>query len=232
MGAVRVESGDQVTRPLRADAARNRERILRAAAAVFAQRGLGATLDDVAAAADVGVATVYRRFPDKEALVTALFESAIDEIAALAITARGFENSWDALVWFLEEVLQRQCSDRGLRDVVVGTPYDRDWVSAAKQRLGVAVGALLERAQRDGYLRRDVVVADVAVLEMMISTLGSAAASVAPDLWRRYLALVLDGLAAPGSRPLPAVPADEVVFAALRTSSGAHPRTHVTPRDP
>jgi AcrR family transcriptional regulator len=217
-------SSTDATRPLRADAARNREKILRAAAAVFAQRGLVATLDDVAAAADVGVATVYRRFADKEALVTALFESAIDEIAALAVTARGFENSWDGLVWFLEEVIGRQCADRGLRDVVVGTPYDRDWVTAAKQRLGVAVGALLERAQRDGYLRRDVVVADVAVLEMMISSLGVAAARVAPDLWRRYLALILDGLAAPGSGPLPAVPADEVVFAALRTPTGVRHR--------
>ncbi len=217
-------SSARVIRPLRADAARNREKILRAAATVFAQRGLDASLDDVAAAADVGVATVYRRFADKESLVMALFESAIDEIAALAVAARGFENSWDGLVWFLEEVLQRQCSDRGLRDVVVGTPYDRDWVSAAKERLGVAVGALLDRAQRDGYLRRDVVVADIAVVEMMISSLGGAAAEVAPDLWRRYLALILDGLAAPGSGSLPAVPADEVVFAALRTPTGARHR--------
>ncbi|MGC8511292.1 MAG: TetR/AcrR family transcriptional regulator [Acidimicrobiales bacterium] len=226
---MRVESGDRVTRPLRADAARNREKILRAAGTVFAQRGLDATLDDVASAADVGVATVYRRFADKEALVTALFESAIDEIAALAVTARDYENSWDGLVWFLEEVIGRQCADRGLRDVVVGTPYDRDWVTAAKQRLGVAVAALLERAQRDGYLRRDVVVADVAVLEMMISSLGSAAAQVAPDLWRRYLALILDGLAATDSRSLPAVPADEVVFAALRTPTVVRPRSLTPP---
>ncbi len=221
---MRVESSDRVTRPLRADAARNREKILRAAATVFAQRGLDATLDDVAAAADVGVATVYRRFADKEALIMALFESAMDEIEDLAVAAGGFENSWDGLAWFLEEVLRRQCADRGLRDVAVGTPYDRDWVTAAKQRLGVAVGALLERAQRDGYLRTDVVVADVAVLEMMISSLGGAAVQVAPDLWRRYLALILDGLAAPGSEPLPALPADEVVFAALRSPTGVRHR--------
>src|ERR1700731_114153 len=109
-------------RPLRADAERNRAKILAAAAQVFAERGLEATLDEVANAAGVGVGTVYRRFPDKNALVGALFENAVDEFATLACTAITRENSWDALVWFLEQALERQCSNLGLRDVVFGSP--------------------------------------------------------------------------------------------------------------
>src|ERR1700693_2290626 len=93
---------EQQERPLRADAERNRAKILAAAALVFAERGLDATLDEVANSAGVGVATVYRRFPDKNALVGALFEKAVDEIANLAFAANTIENSWDALVWFLE----------------------------------------------------------------------------------------------------------------------------------
>jgi AcrR family transcriptional regulator len=79
-------------RRLRADAARNRERTLEAAAEVFAERGLGATLNDVAHHAGLGVGTVYRRFPNKEALIDALFENKVTEAVALATEANSHPN--------------------------------------------------------------------------------------------------------------------------------------------
>jgi len=185
---------DTKCRPLRADAVRNREKILAAAATVFARRGLDATLDEVAQEACVGVGTVYRRFPDKDTLIGALFENAVDEIATIALSAYEAENSWDGLVWFLQEALQRQCANRGLRDIVVGTPYARERMESVKCRIAPAIALLIERAQRDGYLRNDVVGADFAILEMMISSLSCMTDQVAPDLWRRYLTIVLDGL--------------------------------------
>jgi AcrR family transcriptional regulator len=207
-------------RPLRADAAKNRVKILEAAARVFAERGLNATLDEIAEAANVGVATVYRRFPDKDSLVAALFENAIDEITALALQANEIEHSWDGFVWFLEEVLQRQCDNRGLRDLIVGTPYAQEQIGAAKIRIGPAITALVERTQRDGYLRPDLVESDIAVLEMMITSLGGLTNQVAPDLWRRYFAIILDGLVVSRDRPseLPASPTEDRVVAALRAS--------------
>lgn len=222
-------TGANEARPLRADAARNRAKILEAAARVFAERGLDATLDDIADAADVGVATVYRRFPDKDALVVALFEDAIDDIAGLARRAGEFENSWDGFVWFLEEVLQRQCDNRGLRDVFVGSPYAQEKVSAAKHRVGPAFSVLVSRAQRDGYLRSDVGETDILVLEMMISSLGGGATSDDAALWRRYLAIALDGLvvARTDTRELPAAPPSDVVLSALHHSR-AH-RSHAKP---
>jgi AcrR family transcriptional regulator len=217
-------------RPLRADAARNRERILEAAAVVFAEQGLDATLDEVAAKAGVGVGTVYRRFPDKDSLVGALFENAVDEIATLALRAADFENSWDGLVWFMEEALQRQCENRGLRDVVVGAPYALERMAAAKCRIGPAISALVVRAQGDGYLRSDVVDADFPIMEMMVSSLGCLTNQCAPDLWRRYLTIIMDGLMVRRERPSPLhqIPNDEVVGEALR-SVQRHPRHHPPP---
>jgi len=204
-------------RPLRADAERNRAKILAAAAEVFATQGLDASLDDVAAAAGVGVGTVYRRFPDKDALIGALFDDAVDEIAHLAHTAPSHGNSWDALVWFLEQALQRQCANRGLRDMMVNSNYGLDRMEQAKSRIKPAIGQLVERAQRDGYLRADVVDADFPIMEMMISFLGNMTATVAPDFWRRYLTIMLDGLVVSRSEPstLQDFPTDDVVRGAL-----------------
>src|SRR5215212_11501130 len=95
-------AGREAGRPLRRDAQRNRERILAAARALFAERGVDATLDDVAARAGVGVGTVYRRYPNKDALLDELFEERIGELAALAEASRTAADPWTALVHFLE----------------------------------------------------------------------------------------------------------------------------------
>ena len=195
-------------RPLRADAARNRERILEAAAEVFAQRGLDATLDDVAHHAGVGVGTVYRRFPGKESLVEALFEKRIASVVDLAVQAAHVAEPWDGLVWFLERVCQSEAEDLGLRDVIFYGLYGQDRVARAKERIVPAVSRLIDRAQRDGSLRSDVVTADVLIIEMMVNAVASQTIHVDRDLWRRYLRIVVDGLRTARSQPsvLPAAP--------------------------
>ena len=219
---------DHQERPLRADAERNRAKILAAAAEVFAERGLDATLDEVAAAAGVGVGTVYRRFPDKDALIAALFEDAIDEIATLARAGAEYDDSWQGLVWFLEQALERQCANRGLRDVVVGSAYAEANLEIAKGRITPCIAHLVQRAQADGCLRDDVVAADFPIMEMMISSLGNMTASVAPDLWRRYLAIILDGLAVSRDGPttLPEVPEANVMSDAIRKAHSHARRSH------
>jgi AcrR family transcriptional regulator len=224
---IELEHLEHFERPLRADAERNRAKILEAAAIVFAERGLDATLDEVAAAAGVGVGTVYRRFPDKDALVGALFQNAIDEIANLANQASTRENSWDALVWFLDEALQRECSNRGLRDVVVGSPIAEAQLDQAKCRIAPALEQLVQRAQRDGYMRDDLVAADFPIMKMMISFLGNMTATVAPELWRRYLTIILDGLVVSRTAPSPLdhAPNDDVLDVAL-SSAPRHGHRH------
>jgi AcrR family transcriptional regulator len=101
-------------RPLRRDAERNRERILQAAAELFTERGLDVTLNDIAHHAGVGVGTVYRRFPDKETLIDALFEVRLAQIVALAEAQSRVEDPWEALSGFLERALEMQSADRAL----------------------------------------------------------------------------------------------------------------------
>jgi len=207
----------QECRPLRADAVRNRERILEAATTVFAERGLEATLDDVAHCAGVGVGTVYRRFPGKEALVEALFEKAVDGMVELAVQAGSITDSWDGLVWFMEKASQRQAEDLGLRDVIMHGMYGRERITRARERIVPAVDRLVERAQRDRHLRADIVAADIPIIELMVNSVATYTSRLAPDLWRRYLTILLDGLAADRTSlsALPAAPAHGVVEEAL-----------------
>jgi hypothetical protein len=137
------------------------------------------------------------------------------------------ENSWDALVWFLEQAMSRQCVNRGLREVVAGSPYAEARLDQAKCRIAPAVGLLIERAQRDGYLRDDLVTTDFIILEMMISLLGNKTSHVAPDLWRRYLTIILDGLVVSRTAPsaLHQLPGDAVMSDALG-SVRRHARRH------
>ncbi len=204
-------------RALRADAARNRERILVAAGEVFAERGLDATLDDVAHHAGLGVGTVYRRFPGKEELVEALFVHALDRMVTLAEEAAAMDDPWESLVWFLEQATQMQSENLGLRDVALHQGYGRDKVAAARERIIPAVYRLVERAQQSGRLRSDFLPTDVPIIELMVSSVADYTSTLAPDLWRRYLAIVLDGLVAErtDTRPLAPGPNREVIEAAM-----------------
>jgi AcrR family transcriptional regulator len=217
MSIDRIDEGHEGCRPLRADAARNRERILVAAAEVFAERGLEASLDDIAHRAGLGVGTVYRRFPGKEELIEALFEQSVHGVVALAEKAEAMEDSWEGLAWFLERATEMQSQDLGLRDVILHSGYGRERVAVARDSIVPVVTRLVERAQRDGTLRKDVVATDIPVIELMLSAVSMYTNSSAPDLWRRYLAIVLDGLAAErsGTGTLPAEPTRAVIETAM-----------------
>src|ERR1700735_4466243 len=109
-------------RPLRKDAERNRLRILDAARELFAQRGLGVTLNDIAHHAGVGVGTVYRRFPDKNRLIDDLFEQRLQELVGFVETAAADPDPWRGITVFLEQALELQASDRGLMELITGMP--------------------------------------------------------------------------------------------------------------
>jgi AcrR family transcriptional regulator len=216
-----TETGeDQRTRPLRRDAERNRQRILRAAAEVFTTRGLQATLDDVAREAGVGVGTVYRRFPDKEALVDALFEAKLDSVVALAEQALDEPDSWTGLVSLLEGAAAELARDRGLRQLFMFATYGRDHVDLARSRMQPVVTKVIERAQRDGKLRADLGPTDLPLIQFMLGSVAEYAGTARPELWRRYLALLIDGLrpSREGTSPLPeGPPSPEEVAASMRS---------------
>lgn len=191
-----MSTTDQAARPLRRDAERNRRRILEAAAEAFAERGLAVTMDEIAARAEVGVGTVYRRFPDKELLIEALLQARLAELLDGAEQALAADDPWEALVGFLDYALGLQAADRGLKELLLSTEHGRDRISQVRERLAPVGDALVERAQRAGRMRTDVSGSDLALFQTMIGAAVDFTRPVEPEAWRRMFAIVIDGLRA------------------------------------
>jgi AcrR family transcriptional regulator len=187
---------------LRADAARNRSLLLAAAAAEFAERGMEASVADIARRAGVGKGTVFRHFPTKDDLLAAIV---LDRVESLAALARGLADAADAgaaLFSFLEEAAgrQQQLDLSFLRDAGEINALLRD----AREGLFTAIIALVERAQAAGAIRSDISGTDVILLMCAPAHVVSFVPNPPPELWRRYLGLIFDGLRPEGAHPLPA----------------------------
>lgn len=201
-------------RPLRRDAELNRRRILASAREVFGLRGLDATLDDIAHHAGLGVGTVYRRFPSKEHLVEAMFAERMEEIGDLAEQALEAEDAWQAFVDFTWKAAELHSTDRGLREIMLSSKFGHEHVAEKKARMVPLITRLVERAKEQGGLRADFAPTDIPLLHMMIGSVVEYSCAVEPQLWRRYLTMLLDGLRAePGQAttlPHPALDEQEV----------------------
>ncbi|OLP00695.1 TetR family transcriptional regulator [Mycolicibacterium porcinum] len=183
------------TRPvLRRDAERNRQRVLTAARELFAVKGLEATLNDVARHANVGVGTVYRRFATKEELIEAIFVDGMEQLTALAETALQQEDSWAGFAWYVESMCEITATDRGLREIAFSKAYGGDRVKACQERLVPVLTKLVERAQGDGHLRPEVSSTDMPLFGLLSGTVSEFAGNVDPELWRRYVSLLLEGM--------------------------------------
>ncbi len=204
-------------RPLRRDAERNRQRILEAARVLFAERGLAVTLDDIAAAAGLGVGTAYRRFRSRDELIDALFEQRVIEIVELADAALAVEDPWEALTGFLTRVATLQAADRGFKEVLLGTSEGRERVTQIRQTMRPRVEELVRRAQAAGRLRADFAASDLPLMQMMLASVADITTPEREDLWRRYLGIMLDGMraevgpSAPLPEPLPMESLDAVM---------------------
>jgi AcrR family transcriptional regulator len=214
-------------RPLRRDAERNRQRILAAAAGVFTERGLDATLDEVARAAGVGIGTVYRRFPDKESLIAELFRDRVDALVTVAEEACADTDPWHGLVTYLEFVATALSGDLGLRQLMMFATYDRDQVCYARDRMRPIISRLVQRAQASGDLRTDFQATDVKMIAFMLASLAEYTAPATPEVWRRYLAMLVDGLrpARDGVTELPVPAPTAGDLANLMTAHGQRPAT-------
>lgn len=198
-------------RPLRRDAERNRQRILETAQRLFAERGLDVSLDEIAHRADLGVGTVYRRFPTKEALIDALFEERLKQVVAIGREALADPDAWCGLVTFLERSNALQAVDRGLREVMLGTRYGHERVARLRESLQPIATELVAKAHASGRLRPDLATTDIPLIAIMVGAVVDYAREVQPEVWRRYLTLLFDGLSAEraGATPLPVAPLNE-----------------------
>jgi AcrR family transcriptional regulator len=184
-------------RPLRADARRNRERVLEAARAAFAEEGLDAQMPDIARRAGVGVGTVYRHFPTKDALIDALARAHFTDAIALAeerVAAGG--DPWEAFSGLLWDSARRFVEDRGLAEIASNQPEAMRRAAQEHAALHELVDTLVARAHAAGVLREDASGRDV---DLIMCGLGRVAMLDEGDgavRWDRYLTLMLEGLRA------------------------------------
>jgi AcrR family transcriptional regulator len=183
-----------VTGPLRADAERNRQRLLAAAKDLFATHGLDVTLDDVARHAGVGTGTAYRRFANKDALIDALMVDRIGELAEIARECLEEPDPWVGLTSYFDRALALQAADRGLKEVLFTSGRGRERSNHARRQIAPVVTKLVRRAKEAGVVRQDIDTSDVPLINFMLNTVVDFGRDVKPDLYRRYLAIVIDGL--------------------------------------
>jgi len=198
-------TGDGEGRSARKDSVRNRARLLAAAREVFAQRGFDATLDDIARHAGLGTGTAYRHFPNKQAIAAEVLTDATEEIVTDAREALAIADPWQALVTFFERCAARQARDRGLYETLTGQGNPEDQGRIWPEIIG-AVTQLFERAHRAGAVRAEATPQDIAVIFALLGPAFELSRTTSPELWRRYLALILDGLRASDRDELPAPP--------------------------
>ena len=194
------------TAALRQDAQRNRERILEAAREAFKEHGLDAPLDEIARRARVGIATLYRRFPTRDALIEEVFVDGIRSFEQLAEDALQIEDPWTAFSTFIEQMCERQTENWGLKDLMCMRFPDSKLMEVKRKRARTTVLRLLARAQAEGAVRADVTPEDIEFVFWSNGRIVEATRDVAPNVWRRNLALMLDAFRAQNAHPLPERP--------------------------
>jgi AcrR family transcriptional regulator len=183
------------TLPKRADAVRNRERVVAAAAAVFAERGVEAGVPDIAARAGVGKATVYRSFPTKEHLIAAVVIEKLTDLERRARERLDHPDPWLALHELVAEHAGRECVDRSL-STALQAGVAADLLAEARASMWAAVEQLMDRAKAQGRMREDATAADLRVLWLGVARVLVADGVDDPAAWLRYGELALRALQA------------------------------------
>ncbi|WP_432940118.1 TetR/AcrR family transcriptional regulator [Kribbella sp. CA-253562] len=199
-----MNPSEATDRPLRADAVRSRALLLSAARAVFAERGTEASVAEIAQAAGLGKGTVFRHFASKDDLVAAIVDEMVDDLIATAEKLLTADDAAAALREFMTAGIDLQVHNQAFCDVAAGASVRRHPLVRVKiERLDAAVGALVDRARREGAVRDDITGQDVMLLLTGVYQTAAPLLAESPELWQRYLALTFDGLQPQAARPLP-----------------------------
>lgn len=180
-------------RPLRADARRNRDRILSSARELFARRGTQAQMEEVAEHAGVGLGTLYRRFPTKEALVTAMVKERFESFAAIARAAEQVADPFEALVTVMRGHAEAANDDAAFQLAMMQLEkFHWEGIERDRAAVGESVTRILDRAKAVGAVRADLTFDDYTML------MGSITATMhfrySSSGWERHLTLIIEGL--------------------------------------
>ena len=181
---------------MRADATRNRAKVLEAARETFADVGMDAEVAAIAERAGVGVGTVYRHFPTKVALLNALTEEHFERL--IAISERSIEQGgspWEIVERMIWDAAERTADDHGMCEVLSSKPKESAALPAA-QRLRALTGKMVEDAIAEGTMRADATIDDIPMVMCGFGRVAAAQRDGTPMDWRRYLRVMLDGMRA------------------------------------
>lgn len=184
------------TKPLRADARRNRRKVLAAASAAFAEMGLDAQIEDIARRASVGVGTVYRHFPTKDVLVAALAIEHFERLADIVEECAREGEPWDAMAAGIWRCAETTVGDIALCEILGGQPGVLDAAAVGKRRLEAAIEKLIDAARAQGTIRADATLQDVGTIMCGFGHIAAAQRTGNALDWRRYVTIALDGLRA------------------------------------
>ena len=196
------------TPALRADARRNRERIVEAARVVFAEQGLGASMNEVARRAGVGLATLLRRFPSRDLLVAAALGDRMGEFAALVERALDDPDPWNGFCWLVQRICAMQAGDRGFTEVLTQAFPGAGEFEELRELSYRRTVELFDRAKDAGVLRLDFSPHDFPMLLMANAGVVTATAGLAPTTSPRLIAYLLQAFST-ASAPLPEPPTFE-----------------------
>lgn len=200
---------------MRADAEKNRERVLDAARELFAEQGLDASTNEIARRAGVGVATLFRRFPTRDDLVGAVFADRMAAYVAATDEALADPDPWRGFCGYIERVCRMQADDRGFADVLTLTFPTAKALEDDRNRAAEALGVLLDRAKASGRLRQDFAHQDVPLILMANAGVVTATRNAAPDAWKRLTGYLIQAFAAEAAHPLPEPPTPRQMYRAL-----------------
>ncbi|WP_410662335.1 TetR/AcrR family transcriptional regulator [Amycolatopsis sp. lyj-84] len=187
---------------MRKDAQRNRDLLIEAARGLYAARGLDVALEEIAKTAGVSIGTLYNHFPQRADLVNAVFADRTETVAKLAEHALSLDDAWAGLTSFFERICELQAADRGYNELASTRPP----LAEDLERGYELMTRVVERAKESGALRADLTLEDMAFVTWGIARTVEATAAVRPEVWRRHLALLFDGMRAPAATPLPEPP--------------------------
>jgi len=205
---------------LRADAQRNRDKLLTSARTAFAEQGPDASLDEIAKRAGVGSGTLYRHFPTRDELISAVYTERVAENVALLARAQLHDDPWAGFAAYVRETCRAQAADRGLADLIaIGNPSHE--LQAMRTGAYDGMSALIERAKASGTLRADFTPEDIVLLLQAVAGIIRRTGTAALAATERFVALALDGFRAEGATSAPPPISRGQIRAGLRDSRRA-----------